>query len=365
MGGGAVSPGDPPGPTTSWRDRLTAHSRALVLLVVLTALLVAGTLIHPAYVVIRPGPAINTLGQLDGTRIVEVKDAPTFPTEGELTFTTVAVYGGPGQELTLWEYLMARARPGADIRPRAEYYPPEATREQVNERSHAQMAFSQQEAVAVALRATGRPVPETITIGQVSADGPANGLLREGDVVLAANGTTITGAGQLREIISSTPDGQRVSLVVRRGEASVPVQVGTTMLDGRRLIGVYLGISYEFPVDVSIHAADVGGPSAGLMFALGVYDVLTPGALTGGQDIAGTGTIADDGAVGPVGGVPHKMVGAKDSGASWFLSPRANCADVTGQRPEGLRIVPVDTFERAKRAVEEIASGRGEALPSC
>ncbi len=360
-----MSPGGSPRPRRPWSERLKAHSRSLALLVVLTAVLVAGMFIHPAYVVIRPGPAINTLGELDGTRIVEVKDAPTFPTEGDLTFTTVAVYGGPGRELTLWEYLMARARPGSDIRPRAEYYPPEATREQVDERNHAQMAFSQQEAVAVALRATGRRVPETITIGEVSRAGPANGLLREGDVVLSANGTAITGAAQLRGIISSTPDGERVSLVVRRDGASVPVQVGTTVLDGRRLIGVYLGISYEFPVEVSIHAADVGGPSAGLMFALGVYDVLTPGPLTGGQEVAGTGTIADDGAVGPVGGVPHKLVGARDSGASWFLSPRANCGDVNGQAPEGLRIVPVDSFESAKRAVEEIAAGRGGALPSC
>lgn len=322
-------------------------------------------LIHPAYVVIRPGPAINTLGELDGTQILQVEGAPTFPTAGDLTFTTVAVYGGPGRELTLWEYLMARTRPGADIRPRDEYYPPDVTREQVEQRNHAQMAFSQQEAVAVALRATGRTVPETVTVGQVSPTGPANGLLREGDVVLAANGIPISGAARLRQVISDTPDGRDVSLVVQRDGDRVPLAVGTMTQEGRRLIGVYLGISYEFPVQVKIHAADVGGPSAGLMFALGVYDVLTPGPLTAGQGVAGTGTIDDGGAVGAIGGVTHKMVGAREAGATWFLSPRGNCGEVTGQVPDGLRVVPVDTFDAARRAVEEIAAGRGQALPSC
>ncbi len=360
-----MSPGDTPGPRSRWRERLTAHTRSLVLLAVLIVLLFAGTLIHPAYVVIRPGPAINTLGELDGTRIVEVKDAPTFPTEGDLAFTTVAVYGGPGRELTLWDYLLARARPGSDIRPRDEYYPPDATREQIDQRNHAQMEFSQQEAVAVALRASGRSVPQTVTVGQVSTDGPSHGLLREGDVVTSANGTAVTSATQLRETISATPAGEHVALMVRRDGDSVPVQVSPTTADGRRLIGVYLRISYDFPVQISIHAADVGGPSAGLMFALGVYDVLTPGPLTGGQDIAGTGTIDDDGAVGPIGGVRHKMAGARDSGATWFLSPQANCAEATPGVPGGLRLVPVETFDGAKRAVEEIAAGRGESLPRC
>ena len=125
---------------------MSRNAMAIVSSLLFAVLAASLVLIPVPYVARRPGQTIDVLATADNTPVIEVTDAPTFPTEGDLTFTTVAVYGGPGRELTLWEYLMARARPGSDIRPRAEYYPPEATREQVDERNHAQMAFSQQEA---------------------------------------------------------------------------------------------------------------------------------------------------------------------------------------------------------------------------
>lgn len=116
---------------------------------------------------------------------------------------------------------------------------------------------------------------------------------------------------------------------------------------------------------VTINAGHVGGPSAGMMFALGVYDKLTPGEMTGGASIAGTGTMALDGAVGPIGGIEHKLVGADRDGATWFLAPALNCPQVVGNVPADLSVVKVGTFTEAVDAVEAIAAGTGDRLPAC
>ena len=134
---------------------------------------------------------------------------------------------------------------------------------------------------------------------------------------------------------------------------------------GVATIGVVMSGRYQLPIPVTIHAGAVGGPSAGLMFSLGIYDVLTDGNLTGGASIAGTGTIADYGAVGPIGGIRQKVVGAREAGAAWFLTPADNCADLKGHVPAGLHLVKVATFSDAKQAVESIAAGSTDTLSSC
>ena len=136
--------------------------------------------------------------------------------------------------------------------------------------------------------------------------------------------------GKVWAVRQLTP-GETVDLQLRRGGSLVDVKATTRDSDGRATIGVFLGREFDFPVDVEIHAGDVGGPSAGTMFALGIYDTLTPGAMTGGQKIAGTGTIDSGGAVGPIGGIRQKLVGARDGGADWFLAPADNCDEVAGQ----------------------------------
>ena len=116
---------------------------------------------------------------------------------------------------------------------------------------------------------------------------------------------------------------------------------------------------------IDVNAGDVGGPSAGLMFSLAVYDKLTPGALTGGANIAGTGTIDSVGTVGKIGGIQQKLVGAKRGGATWFLAPAGNCDEVVGHIPEGLNVVKVATFTQARDAVEAIAAKHTASLPRC
>jgi len=152
---------------------------------------------------------------------------------------------------------------------------------------------------------------------------------------------------------------------VRRAGTDLVLRVKTANVSGNAVVGVVLRTGFVFPTKVSINAGDVGGPSAGMMFSLAVYDKLTPGPLTGGADIAGTGTIDSAGTVGPIGGIQQKLVGARRGGAAWFLAPADNCNEVVGHVPDGLRVVKVATFTQARDAVEAIAAKRGASLPTC
>jgi PDZ domain-containing protein len=147
----------------------------------------------------------------------------------------------------------------------------------------------------------------------------------------------------------------------------VPVSITPTKTEaGRYVLGVILQYKFKFPFEVKISLEKVGGPSAGLMFALGIIDTVTPGDLTGGKHIAGTGTITPDGVVGPIGGVSQKMHGARSAGASIFLAPAENCDDVVGHIPEGLQVVRVENLTGARKAVELAASGGDTSgLPVC
>ncbi len=344
----------------SWQLSGRTRTRLLVCVAVLLVAL-AGLLYHPPYVILRAGPAIDTLGQTDGHDLVRISGLPTYPTTGALDFTTVAQYGGPGFEITTWDVLVATLDPGAQVLSRDELYPPDATREQVRDATAAQMAGSQHAAAAVALRAVGQP--EQAVVASVLADGPAAGHLRPGDVVLGVDGTTVTTASDVARFVQA--GGDTVSLRVRRGGQATVVSVPTRVVEGRRMIGIGLEARFDDSITVTIDAGNVGGPSAGMMFALAVYDKITPGSLTGGQRIAGTGTVGIDGSVGRIGGIDHKMVGARDAGISWFLAPAGDCAEVVGNVPDGLHVAKVATFDEARAAVEQIAAGRGAQLATC
>ena len=135
---------------------------------------------------------------------------------------------------------------------------------------------------------------------------------------------------------------------------------------GSYQLGIFLATSFEFPFDVSIALDDVGGPSAGMMFALGIIDRLTPEGMTEGRHFAGTGTIDSAGNVGPIGGIAQKMVGASDAGAEFFLAPADNCGEVVGNIPAGLGVVRVSTLDEARSAVEALAAGTSPAdLAQC
>lgn len=350
--------------------RLTRGNKAvLAAFFLFLAIMVAGSLVHLPYAVMSPGPTQNTLGTSpDGkkTPVISISGLPTYPTEGALRFTTVRVEGGPGYPVDAWDLLQAWIDPARDVLPVDAVFDPAVTQEQVAEENAIQMEGSQEEATAVALRAIGQDVPTHIAVAGLADTSRAKGLLKPGDRFERIGDTPITSAQTVRDALQKARPGDSVTIVVSRAGKDVSLDVPTvTGPEGRTALGVILGLSHDFPAKVTIDAGSIGGPSAGLMFSLGIYDKLTPGALVGNHEVAGTGTIDDAGAVGPIGGIRQKLAGARADGATFFLAPAANCDEVLGHEPDGLTVLKVGTFDQARAAVEGIAAGRTATLPRC
>jgi Lon-like protease len=356
-------------PGHSGRDPYRLGRRAsasLVAVFLLIALGALSTMVGLPYVVLKPGPIQNTLGQLHGKDLYTITGAPTYPTTGALDFTTIAITGGPGYRVTMWDLLAAAVDHKDAVAKEELYFPTGVTEKQVEEQDTAMMVDSQQEAIAVALKETGHRVTEHVVVAQVAKDAPSAALLKAGDEIAAVDGKQVTGTETVREGITAHQPGDTVALTLLRDGKKVEVPVKTRGTGGRTTVGVFLGVRFDFPVKVKFNLDDVGGPSAGTMFALGLYDTLTPGALTAGKKVAGTGTMDfETEKVGPIGGIRQKLYGARDGGAKWFLAPAANCDEVVGHVPDGLRIVRVSTFAEARQAVEAIAADRAGSLPTC
>jgi Lon-like protease len=351
------------------RARLTSGNKiTLGLFFGLLALLVVGSIVKLPYAVMSPGPSVNTLGDTPGTSkpIITVEGLPTYPTDGALKFTTVRVEGGPGYPVDVWDVLQAWVDPSKDVFPVDDIFDPEVSQEQVAEENAVQMEGSQEEATAVALRALGKEVPTYVTVGGLAPTSKAKGLLVPKDRFVTVGATEITTADSLRDALQQVEPGDPVKLTVERDGKDVTVDVPTIEgPGGRTVLGITIGLTHDFPAEVTIDAGSVGGPSAGLMFSLGIYDKLTPGPLTGNRQVAGTGTIDDAGKVGAIGGIKQKLAGARAGGAEFFLAPADNCPGVVGAIPDGLEVFRVATFDEGRAAVEAIAKGRTGALPRC
>jgi PDZ domain-containing protein len=366
---GDRSPRDRPAvPETPWTVYL---GFTLLVLAVVGAVLFA--MAPSPYVVERPGPAFDTLGDVensagDDVPLIDIPDETTYPTSGELNLLTVYVDGSRERSLTWLEVAQAWFDPSRTVLPIDAVYPDGQTDEEADQQSAADMSNSQQDAVAAALTELGIDYASVLVISGVVDDAPATGLLEADDEVLTADGTAVENVEELRAVLEDAGVGANVVLgVVRDGvELDVMVVPIASSTDGSPVIGVYAGVQYDdFPIEVNIQLENVGGPSAGMMFALGIYDKLTPGELTGGENIAGTGTIVGSGEVGAIGGIIQKMFGAREAGAEWFLAPASNCAEVFGNIPSGIEVFAVSTLDRAVAAVEAIADGDTSALARC
>jgi PDZ domain-containing protein len=345
-------------------------SRRTVTLAVAGALVVllsaVAALLPVPYVALNPGPVSNTLGSAGKTELIRIDGRETFPTEGRLDLTTVSVLGGPAQRLDLVTALRGWLDDAVAIVPEEQVYPAGSTAEEIEERSTAEMLDSQENATTAALRHLGIPVETRLVVQDVPEDLPAAGKLRKGDEIVAVDGTQVVGGEQLKELVTDRDVGDDVRVTVLRGgrERSYALTTVAAEDDGRAIVGVTTRDVAEYPFEVEIRLEDVGGPSAGLMFALGIVDKLTPGPLTGGEHIAGTGAIDDEGEVLSIGGITQKMIGAREAGATVFLSPPGNCAEAVETRPDGLRLVRASTLSDAVRALDLIREGR-DGVPSC
>jgi PDZ domain-containing protein len=225
------------------------------------------------------------------------------------------------------------------------------------------MASSQQNATAAALCQLGIKFAVIDSVSNTVKGLPAARMLRPGDQIVAVNSQPVNCRQTAQSLIFLIPVGQRMVLTVRRSGRTLQIPIAKVSYHGIGVIGVNLAESYAFPFTVRINIGDVGGPSAGMMFALGIIDKLTPANLTGGRFIAGTGEISVNGAVGPIGGIQQKMAAARAAGATVFLTPATNCPDTAGAVPPGLRLVKVSTLAGAIAALDALKAGL--PVPSC
>lgn len=342
--------------------------QAVVSFVLLVVLAAVAALLPVPFVSIAPGPTFNTVGSYGGTELITIKERRTYPTTGHLDLVTVRETGGPEGGLDLLSAIRGWFDPAVEIVPRSVLYPPNATNEQVQQEHKEQFADSQGEAVAAAMAYLGIPTVTKVIAGSVTIDGPSANIINAGDEIVKVNGTTIRTPEDVLNSIRPLAIGSTVRLVLRTGADERRASVVTKehpKHPGKSYIGIGVAAVAKPPFPVTFQLSSVGGPSAGMMFALGLIDKLTPGAMTGGAFVVGTGTIDMKGVIGGIGGIDQKMVGARRSGASLFLAPAENCDEVTGHIPRGLTVVKVSTLADAVSAVTRFGQGVRTGLPSC
>ena len=322
------------------------------------------------YAIEKPGPVYNTLGTADhdGKEIplITIPDQKVYPTDGRLDLLTVSLVGDPENRPSWLEVTGAWLDPSSAVIPIDEAFPADVTTEQRDAANQAAMVDSQRDAVAAALTHLGYDYPSRISVVSLPKNSPAAGVMKADDQVVSVNGEAVANVTELRQALKSGGAGTEANLGIIRDGAEETVKVTPIDANGAVVIGINVRMDYEFPFEVQIQLDRVGGPSAGMMFSLGIIDKLTPGALQGGADVAGTGTIDQSGQVGPIGGIRQKLYGAKNSGAEWFLAPADNCGEVTGHVPDGLTVFAVETLDDSLAALDAIRTDADTSdLPTC
>lgn len=319
------------------------------------------------YVIEQPGPTYNVLGAPNDEPIIEINGAEVYQTEGNLDLLTVQVVGSPQRTPSWADIVLAWFDPAKSVVPIEQIFPANQTKEESEAESSAMMEQSQQEAIAASLKKLGYEVPVNIYVSLVTKGSPSSGKLVASDFVRSVNGKSVATIEELRAAVNEYDGKTALEIAVERDGKSKSYQISPIKdAEGAWRLGVMVGYKYEFPVDVKLQLADVGGPSGGMMFALGIYDKLTPGAITGGKYIAGTGTISADGTIGAIGGIQQKLYGAAAKGAEFFLAPAKNCAEVVGHIPQGLKVFKVSTFDDALTAVTAIGKNQDTStLATC
>ena len=334
--------------STPRRSRWTLrHRLGLVGLVaaLLVGALLAASSVQVGYYAVSPGPVgfVNDF--------VTTPDPADRGSSGELLFLTVQI-----EPVSALEYLGATLNGEVDLKRREQVRPQGVSSEEHHMLSLDQIDESKQTAVFVALSRLGRDVDLTgagALVADVAPASPAAAALVPGDIIVAVDGTAVEFAGDVIAALAGRRPGDSIVLGVDRDGQSVEATVTLGASPGeptRAFLGVSLetvDLEVDIPDDVAIETRNVGGPSAGLMFTLGIIDALTADDLTRGHRIAGTGTIRLDGDVGPIGGVRQKVIAARDAGAGYVLVPTGNLADALDAAGDDIEVVAVDTVDDA------------------
>ena len=336
----------------------TRTSTLLVAGLLALGLAVLAIVVPVPLVALGPGPTFNTLGKVDDKPVIAVQGLPTYPPSGNLNLTTVSVT----DHLTLVGVLNQWAASDRQVVPRSAVYPPGLTDEQVQEKNAQDFSTSEMNAESAAVQELG--LPSVVAIADVVAGSAADGKLRPGDRISAVDGNAVADPAAVNNLLQATKPGDAATVAFTRDGAaqSVTLTLGSAEDSPRGVLGVLLA---RLPKDgtVTVDLGGVGGPSAGLMFSLGIVDVLTPGDLTGGRFIAGTGAITADGVVQNIGGIQFKMAAAREAGATVFVLPAGECATALAAVPPGLQLVKAATLHDAVTALNDLNAGR--TPPGC
>lgn len=331
--------------------RLVTMSVGAVLLV---ALGIVGARLPVPYAALGPGPTLDTLGSVDNQEIISVEGRTPNKTAGHLNLTTVSVSDG----LNLFDALRGWFDGDVSVVPRSEIFPPDKTPAQVEQDNTQAFADSEDAAVVAALRELR--FPDKIVVAGLAKNSASTDKLKTRDILVSVGGKPAANPDELTKFLTATQPGTKVTVVYERDHKRATTDV--TLGKAPNRAGGALGITIDYrpvaPFDVDIKVGeDIGGPSAGLMFALGIMEKVGPAELTGGKFIAGTGTIDETGKVGPIGGIPLKMIAARAKGAVVFLVPADNCQEAAGATPDGLQLVKVTTLHQALGALQTLRSG--------
>lgn len=347
---------------------MTRRTIATLVAGVLTgALLIAAFWLPVPYVHFEPGGTVDLLSEEGGRERIEVEGAKAYTDtgDGELHMTTV-IATPPRTDIRLAEALAAWASPDEAVKPYDNVYDDTTTEQEDQQEAQLQMASSRDQAIAAALRELGHEFDESWAVAEITRGAPADGALAVGDRVLSVGGTRTPGWEDVVEAVLASEVGQPLTLGVLREGERIDVTVSPVDREGRPFVGIAPGVEYDFPFEVEIHIDEnIGGPSAGMMFALAIVDTLTPGPLTGGARVAGTGTIDGEGNVGGIGGIQQKIVAADNAGAEVFLAPPDNCDEAVGAPQDEIRVVPAATLAEARDVVTAYAEDPEAALPTC
>lgn len=335
-------------------------------LFVLLAAIIA--LVPVPYVSWSAGLTTDLLSQDDGRDRVEISGVQTYPVTGQLRLTTVSVTRVDAP-LTLPEAILSYWLSSREVLPRGAVYPAGLSADQVRQRETLMMDNSQDQAIAAALRAAKLPVTEVPQIASVSPTGPASDKLKPGDFVLSVDRKKVSTVTDVQKAVQAHQVGDSVVFGIRRDGVEQNVTVATIAANSAPntpVVGIRMTTGYVYGPSVTFHISpEIGGPSAGLMFALAVYDKVTPGDLVNGRSVAGTGELTGAGQVGAIGGIQEKVAGAERAGASIFLVPAQNCPDLAGVATS-MRLVRVASLNDAVAALDALGDPSREAsVPGC
>jgi PDZ domain-containing protein len=324
-------------------------------------LIEVGMSLHVPYVTFSPGPVTNTLSSVDGQPLIKITGHPTYPANGELSLTTVTESNRLDMITAVRDWFSKHDA----VVPEEIVKPPGTSEQQVQQQNAQAMLDSQESATSAAMKELGiAPVRTSVVVVDVPADSPSAGKLQADDVITSVDGQTVRTANDVSTAVRKRKPGDRVIVRYTRDGKPGTATVTAGSSNGHTVIGITTGQRNVYPFTVTIGLKNVGGPSAGLMFALGIIEKLTPGNMTAGRNVAGTGTIDADGRVGAIGGIQQKIQGARDSGATYFFVPSSNCSEAKGNAPSGIRLLRVNTLSDAVADLKSVAAGRTDQ-PTC